>query len=84
VLRAFAVDTIFDTTQKRMPNEWYAALPGPAYHTREYPRIPLAPAHVAQLERAPVKQIVLRMPDRMPAVAPKWRARGGYGISMLG
>jgi hypothetical protein len=30
VLRAFGVDRIFDTTQKRMPNEWYAALPGPS------------------------------------------------------
>jgi hypothetical protein len=84
VLRAFGVDTIFDTTQKRMPNEWYEALPGASYHTQEHPHIPLSPAHAAQLAHAPVKQIVLRIPDQMPAVAPEWRARGGYGFSMLG
>jgi uncharacterized membrane protein HdeD (DUF308 family) len=84
VLRGFGVDTIFDTTQKRMPNEWYEALPGPSYQTQEHAHIPLAPAHVAQLARAPVKQIVLRIPDQMPALAPEWRARGGYGFSVLG
>jgi uncharacterized membrane protein HdeD (DUF308 family) len=84
VLRAFGVDTIFDTSQKSMPNEWYAALPGPSYPIPEYPHIPLAPAHVAQLERAPVKQIVLEVPTAMPAVAPAWRARGGRGFYELG
>ena len=84
VLRAFGVDTIFDTSQKSMPNEWYAALPGPSYPIPEHPHIPLAPAHVAQLERAPVKQIVLEIPDAMPTVAPDWRARGGRGFYELG
>jgi len=83
-LRAFGVDTIFDTSQKSMPNEWYAALPGPSYPIPEYPHIPLAPAHIAQLERAPVKQIILKIPDRVPAVAPAWRARGGRGFYELG
>lgn len=84
VLRAFGVDTIFDTSQKSMPNEWYDALPGPSYPIPEYPHIPLAPAHVAQLERAPVKQIVLEVPAAMPTVAPAWRARGGRGFYELG
>jgi len=84
VLRAFGVDTIFDTSQKTMPNEWYAALPGPSYPIPEHPHIPLAPAHVAQMERAPVKQIVLEVPAAMPAVAPAWRARGGRGFYELG
>jgi len=84
VLRAFGVDTLFDTSQKSMPNEWYAALPGPSYPIPEHPRILLAPAHVAQLERAPIKQIVLRIPAGMPIVAPVWRARGGRGFYELG
>jgi len=67
-----------------MPNEWYDALPGPSYPIPEHPYIPLAPAHVAQLERAPIKQIMLKIPDRMPAVAPEWRARGGRGFYELG
>jgi uncharacterized membrane protein HdeD (DUF308 family) len=69
VLRAFGVDTIFDTSQKSMPNEWYAALPGPSYPIAEYPHIPLAPAHAAQLARTPVKQLVLEIPAAMPATA---------------
>jgi hypothetical protein len=84
VLRAFGVDTIFDTSQKSMPNEWYAALPGPSYPIAEYPHIPLAPAHAAQLARAPVKQIVLEIPAAMPALAPAWRARGGRGFYEMG
>jgi hypothetical protein len=84
VLRAFAVDTLFDTSQKSMPNEWYAALPGPSYPIPEHPHILLAPAHVAQLERAPVKQILLTIPAGMPVVAPGWRARGGRGFYELG
>jgi uncharacterized membrane protein HdeD (DUF308 family) len=84
VLRAFGADTLFDTSQKSMPNEWYAALPGPSYPIPEYPHIPLAPAHVARLERAPIKQIILKIPERMPAIAPVWRARGGRGFYELG
>jgi uncharacterized membrane protein HdeD (DUF308 family) len=84
VLRAFGVDTIFDTSQKTMPNEWYAALPGPSYPISEYPHIPLAPSHTAQLARAPVKQIVLEIPVAMPTTAPTWRARGGRGFYEMG
>jgi uncharacterized membrane protein HdeD (DUF308 family) len=82
VLRAFGADTLFDTSQKSMPNEWYASLPGPSYPIPEHPHIPLA--HIAQLARAPVKQIVLTIPDRMPVVAPGWRVRGGRGFYELG
>ncbi len=84
VLRAFGVDTIFDTSQKSMPNEWYAALPGPSYPIPEHPHIPLAPAHIAQLQRAPIKQITLEIPAAMPATAPAWRARGGRGFYEMG
>jgi uncharacterized membrane protein HdeD (DUF308 family) len=84
VLRAFGADTLFDTSQKSMPNEWYAALPGPSFPIPEHPHIPLAPAQVAHLERAPIKQIILTIPDRLPAVAPVWRARGGRGFYELG
>jgi uncharacterized membrane protein HdeD (DUF308 family) len=84
VLRAFGVDTIFDTSQKSMPNEWYAALPGPSYPIAEYPHIPLAPAHAAQLARTPVQQLALEIPAAMPATAPAWRARGGRGFYEMG
>jgi uncharacterized membrane protein HdeD (DUF308 family) len=84
VLRAFGADTLFDTSQKSMPNEWYASLPGLSYPIPEHPHIPLATAHIAQLERAPVKQIVLTIPERMPVVVPGWRARGGRGFYELG
>jgi hypothetical protein len=84
VLRAFGADTLFDTSQQSMPNEWYEALPGPSYPIPEHPHIPLAPAHVAQLERAPIKQILLKISDGLPAVAPDRRARGGRGFYELG
>jgi hypothetical protein len=39
---------------------------------------------VAQLERALIRQIILKIPDRMPTVAPACRAGGGCGLNDLG
>ena len=68
VLRAFGV-VRSSTRREEHAQRSGDALPGPSYPIPEHPHIPLAPAYVAQLERAPVKQIVLEVPTAMPAVA---------------
>jgi hypothetical protein len=77
VLRAYGVADLVDTAQENVPSRWYDALPAQSYPIVDETAIPLDPSRAEALARLPVQEVKLRIPPRIKAVPPPWRARGG-------
>jgi uncharacterized membrane protein HdeD (DUF308 family) len=77
VLRVYGAETLPDTAQKSVPNEWYDAIPGLSYHIADHATVPIRPHQRAGSIERRAFDLPLTISPRAPAKAPAWRTSGG-------